>query len=49
MRGWMKTHHCAPLNFSCHDLGHRTTVVVVDFRTESELKSFAREFAAAHR
>jgi hypothetical protein len=48
MRFWMKAHHCAPLDFSCHDLGHRTTVVVVDFKTESELRSFAQEFAAAH-
>jgi hypothetical protein len=46
MRGWMKVHHCEPLEFSCHDLGHRTTVVVVEFKSESELSSFAEQFAA---
>ena len=46
MRYWMKAHHCEPLDFSCHDLGHRTAVVVVDFKTESELKSFAQQFSA---
>ena len=49
MRGWMVAHRCTPLDFSCHDLGHRTTVVVVDFKTKRELKSFAREFATAPR
>jgi hypothetical protein len=46
-RSWMEAHHCEPLDFSCHDLGRRTAVVVVDFKTESELKSFAQQFAAA--
>jgi hypothetical protein len=45
MRGWMKAHHCEPLDFSFHDLGRRTAVVVVDFKTESDLKSFAQQFA----
>jgi hypothetical protein len=49
MRSWMKAHRCEPLDFSCHDLGHRTTVVVVEFKTESERRSFAREFAAEPR
>ena len=47
MRSWMEEHHCEPLDFSCHDLGRRTAVVVVDFKTESELESFAQQFAAA--
>jgi hypothetical protein len=42
----MKVHHCEPLEFSCHDLGRRTTVVVVEFKTESERSSFAEQFAA---
>lgn len=46
MRSWMKAHQCEPLDFSCHDLGHRTTVVVVEFKDESELGSFAEQFAA---
>ena len=49
MRSWIKAHHCEPLDFSCHDLGHRTMVVVVDFKTQSELSSFAQEFVAEHR
>jgi hypothetical protein len=46
MRRWMKVHHCEPLDFSCHDLGHHTTVVVAEFKTESEQRCFAKEFAA---
>ena len=49
MRQWMKAHRCEPVDFSCHDLGRRTAVVVVDFKTENELKSFAQQFAAAGR
>jgi hypothetical protein len=45
MRRWMKAHQCAPLDFSCHDLGHHTTVVVAEFKTESEVNSFAEKFA----
>jgi hypothetical protein len=46
MHCWMKAHQCAPLDFSCHDLGHHTTVVVVEFKTERERSSFAEHFAA---
>jgi hypothetical protein len=49
MRSWMKAHRCEPLDFSCHDLGHRTTVVVVGFKTETERRCFAQEFAAEPR
>ena len=45
MRSWMKAHHCQALDFSCHDLGRHTTVVVVEFKTERELSSFAEQFA----
>ncbi len=45
MRDWLKTHRCE-CALSCHDLGHRTTVVVVEFKTEAELCSFAEQFAA---
>jgi hypothetical protein len=46
MRDWMKTHRCEPVDFSCHDLGRRTTVVVVDFKDERERCAFADQFAA---
>ncbi|HKF71567.1 MAG TPA: hypothetical protein VKB68_07450 [Stellaceae bacterium] len=46
MRDWMKTHRCEPVDFSCHDLGRRTTVVVVEFKDESERCAFAEQFAA---
>jgi hypothetical protein len=46
MRRWLTAHHCEPRDFSVHDLEHQTTVVVVDFMTESELGSFAEQFAA---
>ena len=46
MRSWMTAHRCEPLDFSIHDLEHQTTVVVVDFKNESELSSFAEQFAA---
>ena len=46
MRRWMKGHHCEPLDFSSHDLGHHTTVVVAEFKTESERRRFAKQFAA---
>jgi len=49
MRSWIAAHHCEPLQFSCHDLGRHTAVVVVEFKTESELSSFAEEFAAEAR
>ena len=49
MRGWIKAHQCELLEFSCHDLGRRTTVVVVEFKTESERSSFAEQFAAGLR
>jgi hypothetical protein len=42
----MKGHHCEPLDFSSHDLGHHTTVVVAEFKTESERRRFAKQFAA---
>ena len=45
MRRWMKTHHCEPLQFYCHDLGRHTAVVVAEFKTESERSSFADQFA----
>jgi hypothetical protein len=45
MQRWLKAHHCEPLDFSVHDLEHHTTVVVVEFKTESELSSFAEQFA----
>ena len=46
MRQWLKAHHCEPVDFSCHDLEHHTTVVVVEFKTGSEMGSFAEQFAA---
>ena len=49
MRYWMKARRCEPLDFSFHDLGRRTAVVVVDFKTEGELKSFAQQFAVENR
>jgi hypothetical protein len=42
----LKAHRCEPVQFSCHDLGHRTTVVVVEFKNEAERCSFAEQFAA---
>ena len=46
MRRWLKARRCEPRDFSVHDLEHHTTVVVVDFMTESERCSFAEQFAA---
>ena len=47
MRRWMKTHGCEPVDFSCHDLGHHTTVVVVEFKNESERCAFSEQFGDA--
>ena len=47
MRRWIKTHRCKPVDFSCHDIGHQTTVVVVEFKNESERCAFAEQFEGA--
>jgi len=41
----MKAHHCEPSQFYCHDLGRHTAVVVVEFKTESDVNSFRAQFA----
>jgi hypothetical protein len=47
MRRWMKSHGCEPVDFCCHDLGHETSVVVVEFANESQRCAFAEQFAEA--
>jgi len=45
MRRWLKTHGCEPVDFSCHDLGHHITVVVVEFENERQRCAFGEQFA----
>lgn len=45
MRGWIDAHHCEPVQFSHHDLGRQTAVVVVEFNAASDANSFAKKFA----
>ncbi len=47
MRDWLKAHRCEPVDFCCHDLEHNTTVVVIEFKNESERCAFAEQFADA--